>query len=70
MENIMNKDMKLFIEKLQKTGRELYEEYNSLDDSGIEYTCPLTILIDELYSFSIMNIDETIDESIYEIINR
>lgn len=62
MENTMNKKLKTFIEKVQEIGMELYEEYNSLDDC-IEYTCPLTDVIDELYGFSCINIDETVKEN-------
>lgn len=61
MKNAMNESVKKFIEKLQKVGMELYEEYSSLD--GIEYTCPLTDVIDTLYEFSIKDINETIKEN-------
>lgn len=59
MENTMNKETKEFIEKLQAIGNALYEEYNQLND-GLQYTCPLTDVIDSLYEFSIMNIEDTI----------
>lgn len=63
MKNTMSKTTKTFIEKLQKVGMELYEEYNSLDTDGIEYTCPLTDIIDKLYEFSIKDINETVKEN-------
>lgn len=63
MKNTMDEEMKGFIEKIQKIGMELYEEYNSLGDKGIEYTCPLTDIIDDLYAFSCMKVDETVKEN-------
>ena len=63
MKNAMNETLKKFIEKLQKVGMELYEEYNSLDIDGIEYTCPLTDVVDTLYEFSIKDANETIKEN-------
>ena len=63
MKNIMNEAVKNFIEKVQEIGMELYEEYSNMDNSGIEYTCPLTDVIDTLYEFSIKDINETIKEN-------
>ena len=63
MKNTMNEITKAFIEKLQKVGMELYEEYNSLDINGIKYTCPLTNIMDELYGFSLKDLNETIKEN-------
>lgn len=63
MKNTINETTKLFIEKLQKIGKELYEEYNSLDiDDEIKYCCPLTDTIDNLYGISCMTVDEVIEE--------
>lgn len=61
-ENTMNNTLKAFIDKIQKIGMELYEEYNSLD-TGVEYTCPLTDIIDALYAFSCLNADKTIEDN-------
>lgn len=63
MKNTMNNKMEMFIRKLQEISADLYEEYSQLDDDGIELCCPLTETIDILYEFSIMNIEDTIDET-------
>ena len=63
MKNIMNKKVEMFIRKLQEISSDLYEEYSQLDNDGIEFCCPLTEIIDTLYEFSIMNIEDTIDET-------
>ena len=63
MKNTMNKKVEMFIKKLQGISADLYEEYNQLDDDGIDYCCPLTEIIDVLYEFSIMNTEDTIDET-------
>lgn len=63
MKNTINPKMKMFIIKLQEISADLYEEYSQLDDDGIEFCCPLTETIDTLYEFSIMNIEDTIDET-------
>jgi len=63
MKNTMNNKMEMFIRKLQEISADLYEEYSQLDNDGIEFCCPLTETIDTLYEFSIMNIEDTIDET-------
>lgn len=63
MKNNMNKKMEMFIRKLQEVSADLYEEYSQLDNEGITFCCPLTETIDTLYEFSIMNTEDTIDET-------
>lgn len=62
MKNNMNKKMEMFIRKLQEVSADLYEEYSQLDNEGITFCCPLTETIDTLYEFSIMDIEDTINE--------
>ncbi len=59
MENVMTEELSKFIDKLQKAGGELYEEYNSLSNS-VGYTCKLTNLMDHLYEFSLLEKKDTI----------
>lgn len=59
MENVMTEELSKFIDKLQKAGRELYEEYNSLSNS-VWYTCELTNLMDRLYEFNLLEKKDTI----------
>lgn len=60
MENKMTDELNIFIDKLQRIAMELYDEYSSLD-TGIEHTCELTELIDNLYAFSLLNNKEAIN---------
>lgn len=60
MENKMTDELSIFINKLQRIAMELYDEYNSLDE-GIEHTCELTELIDNLYAFSLLNHKDAIN---------
>ena len=55
----MTEELSKFIDKLQKAGRELYEEYNSLSNS-VWYTCELTNLMDRLYEFNLLEKKDTI----------
>ena len=59
MKNVMTEDLNIFIDKTQRIAMELYDEYNSLR-SGVEYSCPLTDMIDQLYEFSLLKKKDTI----------
>ena len=59
MGNKMNMETRNFIEKLQAIGRELYNEGDRLD---IDFTCPLSQMLDALYSFSMMSTEDAIDD--------
>ena len=56
----MTTELQTFIEKVQCTMRDLYDEYNSFDE--IEYVCPLTELIDDGYALYCMKLEDTINE--------
>lgn len=60
MKNQMTDELSTFIDKVQRIGMELAEEYNSLNE-GVEYTCELTNLIDNLYEFSLLEKKDTIN---------
>lgn len=60
MKNKMTDELNMFINKVQRIGMELYDEYNSLNED-VEYTCELTNLIDSLYEFSLLNKEDTIN---------
>ncbi len=60
MKNKMTDELNTFINKVQRIGMELYDEYNSLNEE-VEYTCELTNLIDSLYEFSLLNKEDTIN---------
>ncbi len=47
-----------FIEKAQDIMRELVNEYKSLDDEGLQYSCPFTDLMDEAEYFANMDVQE------------
>ena len=59
MKNVMTEDLNIFIDKTQRIAMELYDKYNSLR-SGVEYSCPLTDMIDQLYEFSLLKKKNTI----------
>lgn len=62
MENVMNvmtEELNTFIDKAQRIAMDLYNEYNSFENA-VEYACPLTDMIDQLYAFSLMEKKETI----------
>lgn len=63
MANKMTSELKMFIEKVQDTMHDLYEEYNSFSE-GVEYECPLTRLIDDGQDFYCMEIKDTINEKL------
>lgn len=56
----MTEELNAFINKVQRIGMELYDEYNSLNEE-VEYTCELSNLIDSLYEFSLLNKENTIN---------
>ena len=60
MKNKMTDELSTFIDKVQRIGMELHDEYNSLIE-GVEYTCELTNLIDSLYEFSLLEKKDTIN---------
>lgn len=60
MKNKMTEELNAFINKVQRIGMELYDEYNSLNEE-VEYTCELSNLIDSLYEFSLLNKENTIN---------
>lgn len=47
-----------FIKKAQNIMRELINEYKSLDDEGLQYSCPFTDLMDEVQYFANMDVQE------------
>lgn len=61
MKNKMTDELSTFIDKVQRIGMELFDEYNSLIE-GVEYTCELTDVIDSLYEFSLLKKKDTINQ--------
>ena len=60
----MTPELKAYIEKLQDTMSDLYEEYVSLpEDVDVQYMCPLTRFIDDAQDFFCMKIEDTINEN-------
>ncbi len=65
MKNKMTPELKTFIEKVQNTMSDLYEEYASLPESvDVQYECPLTRFIDDGQDFYCMKIEDTINENL------
>ncbi len=63
MKNTITPEIKAFIEKVQHTMNELYEEYNTLP-KGLEFECPLTRFIDDGMNLYCMKIEDTINEKL------
>ena len=62
MKNQLNPKMKEFVEKVQNTMLDLYDEYVSIEDTGLQYECPLTRLIDDGQWIANMEANEVINE--------
>ena len=64
MRNTLNEQTKKFIQKIRPILRDLYNEYVSIDDDGVHYTCPLTELMDNCSYVADLNIEDVVNEEL------